>query len=150
MALALMLLAEPAQARPHIYARVKCAGTYCQIVTAPEPDQDGRPAIWRNGSTKRERARPFPSGRPHAWCGWWMRRQVGRDPGAIFNLARAWAHWGHAASPAPGVVVVWPHHVGLITGRDANGNWIIKSGNDAHAVRERARSVSGAIAFRRG
>lgn len=87
-------------------------------------------------------------GRPHAWCGWYARGLVDRDPGPAFNLARNWAHWGHAASPGPGVMVVWRHHVGRITGRDASGNWIIKSGNDGGHVRERPRSIAGAIAFR--
>ena len=87
-------------------------------------------------------------GRPHAWCGWYARSLVGADPGPSFNLARNWTRWGHAASPGIGVMVVWSHHVGMITGRAADGQWIIKSGNDGHAVRERARSIHGAIAFR--
>jgi hypothetical protein len=53
-----------------------------------------------------------------------------------------------AHGPAPGVIVVWAHHVGIIVGRHASG-WIVKSGNDGNRVRERPRSVSGAIAFRR-
>lgn len=87
--------------------------------------------------------------RPHAWCGWYARHYlVSRDPGPLFNLARAWAHWGQATVASVGAMVVWPHHIGKITGRDANGNWIVKSGNDGHRVRERARSLKGAIAFR--
>lgn len=90
----------------------------------------------------------YADGRPSAWCGWEMRRLVGSDPGIEYNLARNWAHWGHAASgPEVGTVVVWSHHVGLITGRIGN-QWIVKSGNDGHRVRERARSIAGAIAFR--
>ena len=46
-------------------------------------------------------------------------------------------------------VVVWPHHVGMITGRTASGQWIVKSGNDGGRVRERPRSVKGAV-FRVG
>jgi hypothetical protein len=42
---------------------------------------------------------------------------------------------------------VWRHHVGIITGRSGN-QWIVKSGNDGNTVRERPRSISGAIAFR--
>ena len=91
--------------------------------------------------------------RPRAWCGWWMRRHLGvANPAG--NLARWWAHYGRpAAGPAEGVIVVWAHgprsgHVGIITGRTAKGQWIVKSGNDGHAVRERPRSVAGAIAFR--
>ena len=65
-------------------------------------------------------------------------------------MARNWAHWGRPASPGVGVMVVWSHHVGMITGKTADGQWIVKSGNDGHRVRERPRSVAGAIAFRQG
>ena len=90
--------------------------------------------------------------RPHAWCGWYARHHlVSRDPGRDFNLARNWARWGRPAQPGVGVMVVWPHHVGKITGRDSNGNWIVLSGNDGHhQVMERPRSIRGAIAFRSG
>lgn len=81
--------------------------------------------------------------RPRAWCGWWMRTQLGGGP--QFNLAWNWRHYGSAASPQVGAVVVWRHHVGIITGQASNGKWIVKSGNDGGRVRERARSVSGAI-----
>jgi hypothetical protein len=87
-------------------------------------------------------------GRPRAWCGWYARSLVGHDPGAGFNLARNWTHWGRPASPGVGVMVVWSHHVGMITGRTPDGQWIIKSGNDGHGVRERPRSITRAIAFR--
>lgn len=87
-------------------------------------------------------------GRPRAWCGWYMRGQVGSDPGPSFNLARSWAHYGsNAGGPQVGAIVVWSHHVGKIVGRE-NGQWIVQSGNDGHAVRTRPRSLAGAIAFR--
>ena len=85
--------------------------------------------------------------RPHAWCGWWLRHQLGVADKA-YNLARNWAHFGSpSGGPAIGAIVVWGHHVGIITARNGSG-WVIKSGNDGHAVRERERSVRGAIAFR--
>src|SRR5271170_1338095 len=88
------------------------------------------------------------AGRPGAWCGWYMRSQVGSDPGPSFNLARSWAHYGsNAGGPAVGAIVVWRHHVGKIVGQQ-NGQWIVQSGNDGHAVRTRPRSLAGAIAFR--
>ncbi|MEQ1716932.1 MAG: hypothetical protein ABL907_13250 [Hyphomicrobium sp.] len=87
-------------------------------------------------------------GRPGQWCGWWMRTQLGGGP--EFNLAANWRRWGRPASgPHVGAVVVWSHHVGMITGRNSRGQWIVKSGNDGGRVRERARSVSGAV-FRAG
>lgn len=92
----------------------------------------------------RGRARvAYRDGRPRAWCGWWMRTQKGGGP--EYNLAANWRHWGHQSGPQVGAVVVWPHHVGMITGRTAGGEWIVKSGNDGGAVRERPRSVAGAV-----
>jgi hypothetical protein len=87
--------------------------------------------------------------RPSAWCGWAMRQLVGGDPGTSYNLARNWAHWGRSGPAGVGAVVVWPHHVGKIVGQE-NGQWIIESGNDGHALRSRARSIAGAIAIRWG
>ena len=87
-------------------------------------------------------------GRPAAWCGWYMRSQVGADPGPQYNLARSWAHYGsNAGGPSVGTIVVWSHHVGKIVGQE-NGQWIVESGNDGHTVRTRPRSLAGAIAFR--
>jgi hypothetical protein len=87
--------------------------------------------------------------RPGAWCGWEMRHLVGSDPGAAYNLARNWAHWGQAGPAGVGAVVVWRHHVGKIVGQEG-GEWIIESGNDGHATRTRPRSIAGAIAIRWG
>jgi hypothetical protein len=88
------------------------------------------------------------AGRPAAWCGWYMRGQVGSDPGPSYNLARSWARYGSdAGGPRVGAIVVWRHHVGKIVGQE-NGQWIVQSGNDGHAVRARPRSLAGAIAFR--
>lgn len=87
--------------------------------------------------------------RPAAWCGWQMRQLVSRDPGPEYNLARNWAHWGHAGPAGVGAVVVWPHHVGKIVGKE-DGMWVIESGNDDHATRARARPITGAIAIRWG
>ena len=81
--------------------------------------------------------------RPGKWCGWWMRTQLGGGP--HLNLAWNWRNYGSSTSPQVGAVVVWRHHVGMITGQASNGQWIVKSGNDGNRVRERARSVSGAI-----
>lgn len=82
-------------------------------------------------------------GRPSAWCGWYMRSRHGGGP--EYNLAANWAHRGSPSGPHVGAIVVWSHHVGEITGQASNGQWIVLSGNDSHRVRERARSVSGAV-----
>jgi hypothetical protein len=87
--------------------------------------------------------------RPAAWCGWEMRHLVSADPGPSYNLAANWAHWGRSGPAGVGAVVVWPHHVGKIVGREG-GQWVVESGNDGHQMRTRARSIDGAIAFRWG
>jgi hypothetical protein len=94
-----------------------------------------------------QRVRYGNNGRPRAWCGWWMRQQRGGGP--EMNLAWNWSRWGSASGPQVGAVVVWRHHVGEIVGRAANGQWLVRSGNDGGAVRTRARSVAGAV-FRVG
>ncbi len=125
-------------------------------------DNNARPSTYRSQSRRQSAralragasrlggpslARASLGGRPRAWCGWWMRTQLGGGP--EFNVAANWRRWGRPAQAHVGAVVVWPHHVGMITGQAANGKWIVKSGNDGGAVRERARSVSGAV-FRAG
>jgi hypothetical protein len=102
------------------------------------------------GGMRRSRAsstgrltRAAVGGRPAKWCGWWLRTQKGGGP--EYNRAWSWSRWGNASAPRVGAVVVWPNHVGIITGRAANGQWIVKSGNDGGMVRERPRSVAGAV-----
>jgi hypothetical protein len=92
----------------------------------------------------------FGDARPAAWCGWYMRQVMGVTDRA-YNRAGNWAHWGRAAAgPQIGAVVVWPHHVGEIVAYAGDGRWLVRSGNDGHAVRTRPRSLAGAIAFRLG
>jgi hypothetical protein len=101
----------------------------------------------QNASRRAESYSGSVGPRPSRWCGWWMRTQRGGGP--EYNLAANWRRYGSASGPQVGAVVVWPHHVGQITGRASNGQWIVQSGNDGGQVRERARSVSGAT-FRMG
>ena len=125
----------------------------------PNSGQDFAGSFWNNSQPETSRSgfgKGFGSGlgselggRPSAWCGWEMRQLVSSDPGQEFNLARNWVHWGQAGPAGVGAVVVWPHHVGKIVGQQ-DGNWIIESGNDGHALRTRPRSIAGAIAIRWG
>ena len=48
-ALAFLLLPASAVARTPVYARVKCVGLYCAIVTEPAPRPAPLPATWRRG-----------------------------------------------------------------------------------------------------
>jgi hypothetical protein len=107
------------------------------------------PYAMTEGMTEQRVARAGLGGRPAAWCGWEMRQLVGNDPGPSYNLARNWAHWGTSGPAGIGAIVVWSHHVGKIVGQE-DGQWVIESGNDGHALRTRPRSIAGAIAIRWG
>lgn len=99
----------------------------------------------RSGRTYRTSSR-YSGGvgpRPRKWCGWWMRKQKGGGP--EFNVAWNWRKYGRPTSPQIGAVVVWRHHVAMITGRTADGRWITTGGNESGRVRTRARSLKGAI-----
>ena len=139
-----VLAAMPsAEARPY---QDSSFDTWSQSsATGARPHKAKSLRSYRNSSERQ--ASSGLGGRPSKWCGWWMRTQKGG--GANLNLAANWRRWGSASSAQVGAVVVWSHHVGMITGRASNGQWIVKSGNDGGRVRERARSVSGAV-FRVG
>jgi hypothetical protein len=124
------------------------------VVPVPRPRPESAPhTVWEGfraevGAAVTKVLGGRPAGAPRAWCGFWLGRHLG-IPDRRLWLARNWASVGsNAGGPAVGAVVVWRHHVGIITGRTASG-WVVKSGNDGHRVRERVRSVAGAIAFRR-
>ncbi|HEV2626719.1 MAG TPA: hypothetical protein VGV62_16710 [Xanthobacteraceae bacterium] len=170
VATTIMIFAQSAYARDHHHRQYQHNGHHYRLVASrgmrAEP-QWAWPASSASGWTSQATTRLFASagsarfeqssarsrrrggGRPAAWCGWEMRRLVGADPGPSFNLARNWTRWGRAGAAGIGAVVVWPHHVGKIVGKE-NGEWIIESGNDGHALRTRPRSIAGAIAIRWG
>lgn len=154
VAIALVLWTSAADARPHHKRHHRHHRTH---VVKPAPVTPWA-AYWarqlRHNQTafrpaKHRRAWVGGRGRrPRAWCGWYMRGHVASDPGPAFNRAREWARWGRPASPGPGVIVVWRHHVGKIVGKCDGKICPVHSGNDGHRVRTRMRSVAGAIAFR--
>lgn len=88
--------------------------------------------------------------RPGAWCGWFMQHDTGvtsRSTGLNLNRAIEWRRVGQATSAGVGAIVVWAHHVGKIVG-GSPGAWVVRSGNDGRQVRERVRSIAGAVAIR--
>jgi hypothetical protein len=154
-AAAIMMFAPSAHAREHHYyhhshhGHVARHGSFAKSqfgrTIEGSSDWTSNAFAYSNQPTYRGRER----GRPPAWCGWEMRRLVGSDPGPSYNLAHNWTHWGRPGPVGIGAVVVWAHHVGKIVGQE-NGQWLIESGNDGHALRTRARSIAGAIAIRWG
>ena len=89
-----------------------------------------------------------PTGWTRAWCGAFMRlvmHAAGYPDLPSGNLAAAWARYGRPSAPQPGAVVVWPHHVGLITAVRSDGLATVISGNDGRRVRERVRSIARTV-----
>lgn len=130
-----------------------CLSFPAQAAVRCLPDNDGRMICRQSSQRILSHPRASRDPRPARWCAWWLRRHLhiprSAFPAYRYNLARAFRHIGvRARGPAEGVIVVWRHHVGLITGRTDDGRWIVKSGNDGGRVRERVRSLRGAIAFR--
>ena len=68
-ALVLLCLTGSAPARTHVFARVKCVGLYCAIVTEPEPPPAPRPATWRRGWSKADPRGNVGMPRRRAPCG---------------------------------------------------------------------------------
>jgi hypothetical protein len=88
-----------------------------------------------------------PHGCPRAWCGCWLAHHLGLSDRSLW-LARNWARKGRrVAGPAPGVIAVYPHHVGLVKAVAGPGRIVLLSGNDGRQVRERERSSRGVIAW---
>ena len=140
MTLTVLILASalplaPAKAFPSPFAKN----------ASPAAERNETSRSGRTAKTKKITAGRYSVGaKPARWCGWWMRTQFGGGP--EYNLARNWANRGRPLNgPRVGAVVVWSHHVGMITGRTDDGQWIVKSGNDDGRVRERPRSVAGAV-----
>ena len=74
-------------------------------------------------------------GRPHAWCGWWARQQVGQDPGPEFNLVSSWRKWGSQTAPVTGAIAIWrgARHVGKVVSVES-GEVCTTSGNSGGAT----------------
>jgi len=147
---AIFIVSQPAQAREHRGHHYTRSSTWRHVARRRLEQPQDQPPTWESFTYSAPAAyRGGMGGRPAAWCGWEMRQLVSSDPGPQYNLARNWARWGEAGPAGVGAVVVWPHHVGKIVGREGD-QWLVESGNDGHAIRTRVRSIAGAIAVRWG
>jgi uncharacterized protein (TIGR02594 family) len=80
-----------------------------------------------------------PTSRSSLWCARFMNMVLARTghTGTGSDMASSFAHYGHRISgPQVGAIAVMGHHVGIITGVDANGNPTMISGNNGNRVRE--------------
>jgi hypothetical protein len=147
---AIFVVSQPAQAREHRGHHYTHGSTWRHVARRRLEQPQDQPPTWESFTYSAPAAyRGGMGGRPAAWCGWEMRQLVSSDPGPQYNLARNWTRWGEAGPAGVGAVVVWPHHVGKIVGREGD-QWLVESGNDGHAIRTRVRSIAGAIAVRWG
>lgn len=148
----LLCLSTPSEARPR--ASFTCVSGPCY---GAEPSAQSRAtAASRIGHRSAERTRSVrqqsalreagrPAGCPSRWCGCYLERYFGKSDRSLWR-AREWARFPRAGGPAPGVVAVWPNHVGVVKAVDG-GQILLHSGNDGNAVRTRWRSVRGVIAW---
>jgi uncharacterized protein (TIGR02594 family) len=90
-----------------------------------------------------------PTGRGSQWCGAFLDlvlKKTGHAGGG--NLARGYARYGTRVSgPQVGAIAVMNHHVGVVSGIDANGNPIIVSGNHNRTVAESVYPRSRIMAY---
>jgi uncharacterized protein (TIGR02594 family) len=92
-----------------------------------------------------------PTGQSRAWCAVFANMVLARTgySGTGSAAARSFAQYGRPASgPAPGVIAVWPHHVGFVVGAAAPGQIRVISGNHNHRVAEGTYSTRSVMAFR--
>jgi uncharacterized protein (TIGR02594 family) len=92
-----------------------------------------------------------PTGQSRAWCAVFANMILARTgySGTGSAAARSFARYGRPASgPAPGVIAVWPHHVGFVVGAVAPGQIRVISGNHNHRVAEGTYSTRSVMAFR--
>jgi uncharacterized protein (TIGR02594 family) len=93
-----------------------------------------------------------PTGRTTAWCAVFANMVLKRTghPVTGSDAAQSFARYGRpAAGPAPGVIAVWPHHVGFVVGVEGPGRMRVVSGNHRHRVEESIYPTNGVMAYRR-
>ncbi len=92
-----------------------------------------------------------PTGERRPWCAIFANMVLARTGyrGTGSAAAVSFARYGAPASgPAPGVIAVWPHHVGFVVGATGPGRIRVVSGNHNHRVEESTYSTRGVMAFR--
>jgi uncharacterized protein (TIGR02594 family) len=92
-----------------------------------------------------------PTGLTIPWCAVFANMILRRAgfSGTGSAAARSFAQYGRPASgPAPGVIAVWPHHVGFVVGSAGPGRIRVVSGNHNHRVDESIYATRSVMAFR--
>ena len=92
-----------------------------------------------------------PTGLKIPWCAVFANMILKRAgfSGTGSAAARSFAQYGRPASgPAPGVIAVWPHHVGFVVGSAGPGRIRVVSGNHNHRVDESIYATRSVMAFR--
>jgi uncharacterized protein (TIGR02594 family) len=92
-----------------------------------------------------------PTGQSRAWCAVFANMVLKRTGyhGTGSAAAVSFARYGRpAAGPAPGVIAVWPHHVGFVVGSSGPGRIRVVSGNHNHRVEESTYATRSVMTFR--
>lgn len=100
------------------------------------------------GSFLVDEARRFLGGNPTGWSHDWCAHFLNTLTGHRGDAAISYASWGRPSPVVPGAVIVYAHHVAVVTQVLGSGRVVAISGNDGHRVRERPRSLRGVVAVR--
>jgi uncharacterized protein (TIGR02594 family) len=116
---------------------------FAHVQASVAPEATSTSSGFGGGSDLVSEARRYlggnPTSRASLWCARFMNMVLARTghTGTGSDMASSFAHYGHRVSgPEVGAIAVMGHHVGIITGVDANGNPIMISGNNGNRVRE--------------
>lgn len=86
-----------------------------------------------------------------AWCAAFVGAMLERVGirSSRFESAKSYMTWGQSmAHPEVGCLVVFPHHVAFVVGKDERGNILALGGNQSDEVNIRAFSTSRIAVFR--
>lgn len=153
LTLACVMATTSAHARPkHHVARIQS-----QNLSQCVPDNNGRQIcsgpIQRASGLPRVTARyeggavigGRPAGCPRQYCGCGAARYLGLNDKRL-NLAWNWARLFPRAHPAPGMAVVWRHHVALIESVTGPREALLRDYNSGRGLsRIHVRSIAGAV-----
>ena len=89
-----------------------------------------------------------PAGCPRRYCGCGLRKYLGINDKRL-DLAWNWARLFPRAHPAPGMAVVWRHHVALIVRMTGHREAVLRDYNSGRGLsRIHVRSIAGAVIVR--
>jgi hypothetical protein len=115
--------------------------TTCQGPAQRTSEFSGRSARYENGTVIGGR----PAGCPRQYCGCGAMRYLGLTDKRLWR-AWSWVQLFPRAQPAPGMAVVWKHHIALIESMVGPREAVLRDYNSGRGLsRIHVRSIAGAV-----